>query len=525
MARTLEFLAIDLGASSGRVVAGRWDGARFGLSEVHRFPNEPVSQMGRLHWDALRLWSEIKNGLSRAATGLHDDAGGGAGESSASRSSANGRAELAGLGLDTWGVDFGLLDRAGNLLGNPYSYRDKRTAGMMPLTFQRVPRRDVFMATGVQPMQYNTLYQLMAMVQAEDPQLDAAATLLTMPNLFAYWLSGRAAAERTHASTTQCLDAGTGGWATGLLDTLRIPTRIFPPLVEPGTLLGPLSADVAAETGLAAAPVFAVASHDTASAVAAIPGLDAHSAYISSGTWSLMGVELPSPIVTDAVLANGFTNEGGAAGTTRLLRNIPGLWLVAECRRRWRHGGHEYGWSELIAQAERSPGLRSLIDPDDPRLLNPTDMPAAIVALCHATGQARPENVGEVVRCCLDSLALRCRATLDDLAAVTGVRPKVLRVVGGGSQNRLLCQLTADACGLPLVAGPVEATAFGNLVVQAIAAGELGGVAEGRAAVAASVSLETYEPQPGADWDSALARLRDIARRTTDQGVARATPI
>ena len=503
MTRTRDFLAIDLGASSGRVVAGRWDGSKFDLSEVHRFPNEPVAQMGRLQWDALGIWSEIERGLTRAAADRPRD-------------------ELAGLGLDTWGVDFALLDGAGNLLGNPYCYRDRRTAGMMQLAFEHVPRRDVFMATGVQPMEYNTLYQLLAMVHAKDPQLEAAATMLTMPNLFAYWLSGRAVAERTHASTTQCLDAGTGRWATGLMDALQIPTRIFPPLVEPGTLLGPLAADVATRTGLSTAPVFAVAGHDTASAVAAIPGLDAHSAYISSGTWSLMGVELPSPIVTDAVLAGGFTNEGGVAGTTRLLRNIPGLWLVAACRRRWQQDGHEYGWAELVAMAERSPGMRALIDPDHPSLVNPPDMPTAIRDLCRATGQEPPESAGEVVRCCLDSLALRCRATLDDLTEVTGERPAVLRVVGGGSQNRLLCQLTADACGLPLVAGPVEATAFGNLIVQAIAAGELGGVADGRAAVAASVTLETYEPRPGSAWDAALSRLRALAAHTDNsEGVPR----
>jgi rhamnulokinase len=422
--------------------------------------------------------------------------------------------ELAGLGLDTWGVDFALLDRAGDLLGNPYHYRDRRTAGIMERAFERVPRRDVFMTTGVQPMHYNTLYQLLAMVLAQDPQLDAAATMLTMPNLFAYWLCGQRVAERTHATTTQCLDAHTGGWAIGLLEALLIPTRILPPLAEPGTLLGLTSAEVSAETGLSPVPVFAVACHDTASAVAAIPGLDIESAYISSGTWSLMGVETASPIITDAVLAAGFTNEGGVAGTTRLLRNIPGLWLVAECRRRWQRDGQDYGWDELIAAAERSPGLRSLIDPDDPSLLNPPDMPAAIRALCRATGQEPPESVGAIVRCCLDSLALRCRATLDELAMVTGRRPKMLRVVGGGSRNRLLCQLIADACGLPLVAGPAEATAFGNLLVQAMAAGELNGLAEGRAAVAASVTLDTYEPQPGTAWDAAVVRLRDLAAST-----------
>jgi rhamnulokinase len=338
-----------------------------------------------------------------------------------------------------------------------------------------------------------------------------------MPNLFGYWLSGRAVAERTHASTTQCLDADGGSWATALLDALSIPTRIFPPLAEPGTLLGPLSADIAAETGLRVVPVFAVGGHDTASAVAAIPGLDAHSAYVSSGTWSLMGVELPSPILTDAAFAAGFTNEGGVAGTTRLLRNIPGLWLVSECRRRWQRDGRDYSWDDLVAMAERAPGLRSLIDPDHPSLLNPPNMPAAVGALCRATGQEQPESVGEVVRCCLESLALRCRATLDDLAAVIGERPTVLRVVGGGSRNRLLCQLTADACGLPVVAGPVEATAFGNVIVQAIAAGELAGVAEGRAAISASVKLEMYEPRANADWDVALSRLRKISAQGQSQ--------
>ena len=496
MARTRDFLAIDLGASNGRVLAGRWDGSRFGLSEIQRFPNVPVSQTGRLQWDALAIWSEVKSGLARYAAGVAERPG-----------------ELAGLGLDTWGVDFGLLDRAGNLLGNPYHYRDRRTAGVMAQAFERVPRRDVFMATGVQPMHYNTLYQLLAMVRAEDPQIDAAATMLSMPNLFAYWLCGRKAAEYTHATTTQCLDARTRGWAVGVLEALGIPTRIFPALVEPGTLLGPISPDVTAETGIPAAPVFAVACHDTASAVAAIPGLDAASAFISSGTWSLMGVEVPSPIVTDAALEAGFTNEGGVAGTTRLLRNIPGLWLVAECRRKWQRDGREYGWDELAALAEQSPGLRSLIDPDDPTLLNPPDMPAAIRALCRATGQEPPESAGAVVRCCLDSLAARCLSTLDNLAEVTGRRPETIRVVGGGSRNQLLCQLTADACGLPVVAGPAEATAFGNVLVQAIAAGDLRDVAEGRAAVAASVALETYDPRSGGDWEAARSRLRDIAAR------------
>ena len=506
MQPTRDFLAVDLGASSGRVLAARWDGSRFALQEVSRFANEPVSQMGRLQWDVLALWSEVKGGLARYAARrpVEESAG----------SATLRRGELAGLGLDTWGVDFALLDRVGNLLGNPYHYRDRRTIGVMARAFERVPRHEVFEVTGTQPMAYNTLYQLLAMVHARDPQLDAAATMLPMPNLFAYWLTGQRAAERTIATTTQCLRAETGAWATGLLEGLGIPTRFLPPLVEPGTLLGPTTADVTAETGLPAVPVFAVASHDTASAVAAIPGLDGDSAYISSGTWSLIGVEIASPLISDKVLSTGFTNEGGIAGTTRLLRNIPGLWLVAECRRHWRRDGREYEWDELVALAERFPGLRSVIDPDDPSLVNPPDMPTALRALCRDTGQEPPDGVGAIVRCCLDSIALKCRAALDDLTEVTGHRPGTLRVVGGGSQNRLLCQLTADACGLPLIAGPVEATALGNIMVQAIATGELANVAEGRAAVAASVQLDVFEPRAGPDWDAALVHLRDIAART-----------
>jgi rhamnulokinase len=506
MQRTRDFLAVDLGASSGRVLAGRWDGSRFTLQEVHRFANEPVSQMGRLQWDVLALWSQVRGGLARYAAWEPVE--------ESMESATTRRGELAGLGLDTWGVDFALLDRVGNLLGNPHHYRDRRTIGAMARAFERVPRHDVFVATGAQPMAYNTLYQLLAMVRARDPQLDVATTMLPMPNLFSYWLTGQRVAERTHATTTQCLRADTGAWATGLLERLGIPTQFLPPLVEPGTLLGPTLADVTAETGLPAAPVFAVASHDTASAVAAIPSLDGDSAYISSGTWSLIGVEIATPLITDAVLSTGFTNEGGVAGTTRLLRNIPGLWLVAECRRRWRRDGREYEWDELVAMAERSAGLKSVIDPDDPGLVNPPDMPIAVRALCRETGQEPPDGVGAIVRCCLDSLALKCRAALDDLTEVTGHRPGTLRVVGGGSQNRLLCQLTADACGLPLIAGPVEATALGNVMVQAIAAGDLESVVEGRAAVAASVRLDVYEPRAGPDWDAALCHLRNIAAHT-----------
>jgi rhamnulokinase len=497
VARSRRFVAVDLGASSGRVLAGDWDGTRFHVREVHRFGNEPVQEAGHLHWDAAALWAEIKNGLARCAEGAV-------------------AAEISGVGLDTWGVDYALLSRDAELLGNPYHYRDRRTDGAMELAFERVSRSAVYRATGIQPMQINTLFQLFSMIRDRDPQLGAAATLLPLPSLFSYWLCGRRAAEYTHATTTQCLDAREHRWAVHLMKVLGIPTDIFPPLVEPGTVLGTLLSRVAAEVGMPdATPVIAVGCHDTASAVAAIPSLDASSAYISSGTWSLMGVVIQEPVISDRALAGGFTNEGGVGGTIRLLRNIPGLWLVQECRRRWQRDGANYSWAELTELAERANPFRCIVDPGDPALLNPPDMPAAIRATCRRGGQEMPDTVGAVIRCCLESVALSCRTTLDDLQKLIGRRLEVIRIVGGGSRNGLLCQLTADACGLPVVAGPVEATALGNLMVQAVAAGEIDGIDAGRAAVAASITQQTYEPRLGQPWEEAQARLRRLAAKSS----------
>ncbi len=492
MGRARKFVAVDLGASSGRLVVGRWDGARFDLSEAHRFANGPVAMLGHQYWDVLSIWAEIKSGLSCCIAGETQGAG-----------------EVAGLGLDTWGVDYALLDRGGKLLGNPYHYRDSRNDGTIELACGRVPRSSIYDATGIQLMQINTLFQLLSMVRDGDPQLEAAATLLPMPNLFGYWLSGRPAAEYTIATTTQCLQARERRWAVELLEKLGIPTGILPPIVEPGTFLGNVLPEVAAETGLTGSvPVIAVGSHDTASAVAAIPGLDPRSAYISSGTWSLMGVETVAPVIDERSLAGNFTNEGGVGGTIRLLRNLPGLWLVQECRRHWRREGSDYSWEALLERAEREEPFRHLIDPDAPELLNPPDMPAAIRELCRRSGQEPPETVGAVIRCCLESLALSYRSTLDDLQELVGHRLEVVRIVGGGSQNRPLCQMAADACGVPVVAGPVEATALGNLMVQAIATGDLDDIAAGREAVAASVTLDSYEPRPGGAWEEMLGRMR-----------------
>jgi rhamnulokinase len=493
--RSRRFVAIDLGASNGRVLAGDWDGSRFQVSEIHRFGNEPVWEAGHLHWDAAALWTEIKHGLARCREGAAAP-------------------EISGLGIDTWGVDFALLDRDGELLGNPFHYRDRRTDGAMDLVFDRVSRSDLYRATGIQPMQINTLFQLVSMIRDHDPRLAAAATLLPLPSLFSYWLCGNQAAEYTHATTTQCLDVPHHRWAVDLMQVLDIPTDIFPPLIEPGTVLGALRSSLAAEVGMPVPPpVVAVGSHDTASAVAAIPGLDASSAYISSGTWSLMGVLIGEPVTGDLALAGGFTNEGGVGGTIRLLRNLPGLWLVQECRRRWEQDGAGSTWAELTELAERAEPLRSILDPTDPLLLNPPDMPAAIRAACRRTGEEVPDAAGAVVRCCLESLALSYRATLDDLQTLVGRPLEAIRIVGGGSRNGLLCQLTADACRLPVVAGPVEATALGNLIVQAVATGELDDLDAERAAIAASTTRQTYEPRARQPWAEALARFRRIAAK------------
>jgi len=487
MSHTANFLAVDLGASGGRLLVGRFDGASFVLEELHRFGNGPVRVLKHLHWDVLRLWGEITQGLALC--------------------SHQASTPLAGISVDTWGVDFALLDRAGNLLGNPYHYRDARTDGVPARVFAKVPVERCYKLTGIQVMPINTLYQLYSMVEAAHPQVKLAHTLLMMPDLFHYWLTGEQASEYTIASTSQMLDARRRRWATELLSELELPTRLLPPLVMPGTQLGTIHPEVAAATGLKSkVPIFAVGSHDTASAVAAIPALDATSAYISSGTWSLMGVEVKEPVLTDRALALNFTNEGGVGGTIRLLKNVAGLWLLQESRRQWQLEG-PLSWPELLQQAAQAQPFRSLIDPDAPGLLNPSNMPEAIRSFCRGTGQPEPESVGEVARCCLESLALRYRWVLDALEELTGRRLATIYVVGGGSQNDLLNQFTADACLRPVVAGPVEATALGNIMMQAIASGHLGSLAEGRQAIGASVERRFFEPQHGEAWQEAYARF------------------
>lgn len=487
-----KYLAFDLGAESGRALIGRLDGERLQLEELHRFPIGPVDVRGSMHWDVEGIWREIKHGLS-AAAGAHGE-------------------ELAGIGLDTWGVDFGLLDAGDNLLGDPYHYRDSRTDGMMEEAFRLVPRAEIFERTGIQFMQLNSLFQLLAMASADSPALAAAETFLNMPDLFNFWLSGRKANEFTIATTTQCYDPRRGVWAWELLEALGIPTRIFGEIVAPGTVLDTLLPSVAEETGCGPVPVIAPATHDTGSAVAAVPTESDDYIYLSSGTWSLIGVEVDEPVISARSLEYNFTNEGGAGGRFRLLKNIMGLWLVQECRRQWAEMGEEYSYDEMTAMALEAPAFGSLVDPGDSRFLPPGDMPARIQTFCRHTGQVVPEMRGTIIRCALESLALEYRWVADRLMELTGRRLPVVHIIGGGSRNRLLNQLTADATGRPVLAGPAEATAMGNVMVQALALGRLSSLAEGRALVRRSVEMETFEPSGETAWDEAYQRYLDIKK-------------
>jgi rhamnulokinase len=478
------YLAVDLGAQSGRVVAGEWDGEKIVLAELNRFTNGPVEIGDHIHTDIDRLWSGIRKGLKTAG------------------------AAPAGIGVDTWGVDYGLLDVHGDLLGPPYHYRDSRTNGIMEKLFEVVPRDEVFRQTGIQFMQLNTLFQLYSMVRSGDAQLKKADKLLFTPDLFNYRLTGAKTGEYTIATTSQMMDAGNRTWAGNMLSRLGIPTGILPDLVQPGTVLGPVRPEVAEESGwFRPVPVIAVGSHDTASAVAAVPELDEHSAYLSSGTWSLMGVETDAPVINDRSLALNFTNEGGVGGKIRLLKNIMGLWLVAECQRVWADEGRKYSWDELLASAGKAAPFKSLVDPDAPEFLSPRDMPAAIREFCRRTGQQTPSTVGEMARTCLESLALTYRRVLGNLEELTGRKLGTVRIVGGGSQNRMLNQFTADACGRRVMAGPVEATALGNIVMQMVATGKLPDVAAGRAVVGRSVERAVFDPAPGGGWDAAYDRF------------------
>jgi sugar (pentulose or hexulose) kinase len=489
---TSQFLAFDLGAESGRAIVATLANGRLELAEKHRFPNPTGRMQGHLQWNLLQQWEELKTGLRKAA--------------------ADGKKEFAGIGVDTWGVDFGFIGADGGVLGNPFHYRDARTDGMLDRAFSRVPREEIFRHTGIQFMQLNSLYQLLAMAESKHWQLDSAQTLLFVPDIFNYLFTGRRTSEFSIASTSQMYDMGQGAWATEMLTKLGIPTKILPEVVPSGTVLGPLLKQVADECGgVAESPVIAPALHDTGSAVAAVPAEGDDWCYISSGTWSLMGVEIPKPIINDKSLKYNYTNEGGVGGSIRFLKNIMGMWLVQECRRHFTKQGYDHSYGELTQMAGRSKPLLTLIDPDDAPFLTPGDMPPKIEAFAHKTRQPTPGTRGDYVRACLDSLALTYRRTLDGLEDVLGRRINVIHIVGGGCQNELLNQMTADATGRPVVAGPVEATAMGNVLVQAMAVGQVKDLAEARAIVRNSFPVKRFEPRDTMPWEKAYERFRSLA--------------
>lgn len=477
------YLAFDFGAESGRAVLAHLQSGILTTEEVHRFQNEPVEYGGSLHWDVPRLWLEVRKSLACVE-----------------------QVELAGIGVDAWGVDYALLGERGELLQNPYHYRDRRTQGIMEEVFRNVRKEEIYGATGIQFMPINTLYQLFA-AQRDTPTLvKAAKELLTIPDLFNYWLTGNAVCEFTNATTTQLVDPFRRSWATDLMQKVGLPPELPAPIVEPGTIIGTLRPSMAQNSSLARTPVIAPACHDTGSAVAAITARDG-TAFLSSGTWSLIGTELDAPIVTPQALKLNFTNEGGVNGTTRLLKNVMGLWILQGCRNYWTTKGQSADYRELVELAGREPAFKHLVDPDGECFLRPANMPAAVDDFCRKTNQPAPSSPGAYVRCVMESLALKYRRVLGNLEQLCGKHIDQLRVIGGGSKNRMLNQFTADATGRRVLAGPAEATALGNIAIQILASGEASSLQEVRAIVDRSFPTEVFEPLETEKWEQQTERF------------------
>ena len=483
-----QVLAVDYGASGGRVMLGGFDGASFTVSELHRFPNDPVKLGDTMYWDVLRLYFEMKQGIVK--------------------SKAYGA--ISGIGVDTWGVDFGLLDREGRLLDNPVHYRDGRTAGMMEKTLKMVGRDPLYELTGNQLMEINTLFQLMAVKERRPELLERADALLLMPDLFQYFLSGAKISEKSIASTTQMMDMRQGKWAFGLLETLGLQAGMMRDILPGAVRTGSLRPEIRKELGVPAMEVIAVAGHDTQSAMAAIPAREEDFLFISCGTWGLFGTELTEPVISEMSKKFNITNEAGLEGKYAFLKNIIGLWLIQESRRQWIREGKEYGFGELETKAACTEPLKSLINPDAPEFVPAGDIPERIRQFCQKTGQPVPQSEGETV-CCIDqSLALAYRKAMDEIRACTGKQYPVIHLIGGGAQSGLLCQMTANACGLPVVAGPGEATVYGNTMAQFMALGELNGLTQARRALADTLHTVVYEPRDREIWEEAYERYREI---------------
>ena len=485
MDKAIRALAFDFGASSGRAILGTFDGEKITLSEVHRFSNDPVDVRGTTYWDVLRLFHEIKQGIVKA--------------------------KLAGgfdcIGIDTWGVDFGLLDEFGCLLENPVHYRDTRTKGLVEESFLSVPKDEFYKRTGIQFMELNTVFQLYSLRKYRPHILDRAQRLLFMPDLFAYMLTGEQHTEYSIATTSQLVDIETKDWAYDIMDKLGIPSRLFTPIVPSGTVSGMLSRDVCEECGVQPVPVIAVCGHDTQSAISAVPSTEKDFAFLSSGTWSLFGTELDAPIVNEKSLEINVTNEGGYGYATGFLKNITGLWLIQESRRQWAREGTQYSYADLEQLALQAEPLRCFIDPDAPEFGVRGNLPQRVQDYCAQTGQYVPQTVGEIMRCIYESLAMKYRQTLEKISDCTGKTYTVLHVIGGGTKDTLLCQMTANACDLPVKAGPIEATVLGNIAVQLIARGAIRDIGEARRILAHSEALRTYEPQNAETWKEAFANF------------------
>ncbi len=491
MAASQNYLAFDLGAESGRAILGHFDGNKFTLSEIHRFPNVPVIMPQKhgsssLRWDILRLWSDVKEGIARITRKQGET--------------------ITAIGVDTWGVDFGFIDEKGALISAPYAYRDKRTDGILEKAFERLSREQIFEQTGIQFLQLNSLFQLLAMVLDDAPEFKIAKVFLTMPDIINYWLTGDTVNEFTIATTTQCYDPRKRKWAYPVLEAMGIPTHIFGEIVSAGTYLGKVSKQLSEELNVHAS-VVAPACHDTGSAAAAVPSTHDDVAWISSGTWSILGTNVENPIINEQSLSQNFTNEGGVGNTYRFCKNITGLWLVQECRRAWALEGKEYSYAELTEMAALAKPLQCFVDPDSPDFLHPGEMPQKIVNYCKRTNQAIPEDRAAIVRCALESIALKYRYVLEKLEQIVGRSLSPLHIVGGGTKNQLLNQFTADATKKEVVCGPSEATALGNIMMQAVALGNISSIQEGREVIRRSCEVSTYQPKDTSAWDEAYQRF------------------
>jgi rhamnulokinase len=478
-------LAFDLGASSGRAVVGQLnDNNILTVEEIHRFSNNPVQLFDHLHWDFLRLFWEVKQGLLK---------------------SRQLRLDLQSVAIDSWALDFGLIDRKGELVGNPYHYRDSQTQGMMDEVFEIISREEIFSLTGIQFMPVNSLYHLYAIKQKNPAILEQAEKLLMIPDLIRYFLTGEAAPEYTNATTTQLFNVKSRTWERTMIQRLGLPSQLFDKTVDPGSFAGSLLPSICRELSISSLPVIAVGEHDTASAVVAVPTDRQDFAYISCGTWSLMGTELDEPLIDHKALKYNFTNEGGVNGTIRLLKNIMGLWIIQECKRIWAQDNHALSFEEMVAAARQAKPFQAFIDPDHPSFLHPRHMPEQIQQYCRDTGQTVPQSDGEIVRCVLESLAFKYRMTLDMIEDLTGTKMSGLHMIGGGSQNALLCQFTANSIARPVWAGPQEASAIGNILVQYMALGQIGTLQEARSIVKQSFPIITFEPEDSNVWNDGYA--------------------